>query len=203
MHLTSDQHDALTELVNIGVGRAAATLSELCGERVEVSVPRVLVCQLSELGVHLSPEHDLLATLVCQDFQGELSGRAVLAFPRVSSLRLGQLLGHIACVPNESDLDLREILTEVGNLVLNGVLGSIGNIAQARLLCSVPELITVAEPVSVLAGYLSRQEHVEHGIFVANVYFHVARRDIRGSILVLFECDGIVNLLDSLIAESI
>lgn len=203
MHLTPDQHDALTELVNIGVGRAAAVLSELCGERVEVSVPHVLICQLPEVGQHLSAEQDVLATLVLQDFQGGLSGRAVLALPRSSSLKLGQLLGHMTHLPCESDLDLREILTEVGNLVLNSVLGSIGNTAHARLLCSVPELVTPAEPVSVLANYLLRQDRAEHGVFVANVHFHVARLAIQGSIVVLFECDGIVALLDSLIAASI
>ncbi|MEN6498398.1 MAG: chemotaxis protein CheC [Thermoguttaceae bacterium] len=203
MDLTTEQHDALTELVNIGVGRAAAALSELCGERVNVSVPRVLVCQLAELADHLPVDEGQLDTLVFEDFQGRLSGRAVLAFPHASSLRLGQLLGHIACLPSESDVDLCGILTEVGNLVLNGVLGSMGNMAQTRLLCSVPELVTITEPTSLLAGYLSRKDQPEHSLFLANVHFHVARRDIQGSILVLFECDGIVSLLDSLIVQSI
>lgn len=203
MHLTPEQHDALTEVVNIGVGRAAAALSELCGERVEVSVPRLILCELSELEGHLATEKDLLDTFVLQDFHGGLSGRAVLAFPRESAFRIGQLLGHLAYLPQDSDLDLHGILTEVGNLVLNGVLGSIANLAQARLLCSLPELITVAEPISVMASYLTHAEPAEHSIFVANVHFCVERRDVTGSIMVLFECDGIVNLLNSLIVKSI
>lgn len=203
MHLNPVQRDALTELVNIGVGRAAAALSELCGERVEVSAPYVLICRISEVDRYLSGEQDMLAALVVQDFQGKLSGRALLALPRSSSLKLGQLLGDMTHLPCENDLDLREILTEVGNLVLNSVLGSIGNTAHARFLCSLPELVMTAEPVSVLANYLLRQNWTDHGVFVANVQFHVARLAIQGSIMVLFECDGIVALLDSLIAASI
>ena len=34
MELTSSQHDALTELINIGYGRAAGALSELTGYRI-------------------------------------------------------------------------------------------------------------------------------------------------------------------------
>jgi len=34
-------HDALTELFNIGLHRAAASLSELTGQRIEVELPRL------------------------------------------------------------------------------------------------------------------------------------------------------------------
>ena len=41
MPLTADQEDALREIFTIGIGRAAATLSELLGTRIEMAVPRV------------------------------------------------------------------------------------------------------------------------------------------------------------------
>jgi len=37
--LTDDQKDAVTELVNIAFSRTAAALSELTGNRVELTVP--------------------------------------------------------------------------------------------------------------------------------------------------------------------
>ena len=39
MELTSTQQDALIELLNIGFGRAAASLSQLTGHRVVLDVP--------------------------------------------------------------------------------------------------------------------------------------------------------------------
>jgi chemotaxis protein CheC len=203
MRLTTEQQDALTEMVNIGSGRAAAALSELCGERVEIAVPSLLVCGLPELRACLATETDLLDTLVFQDFGGDLAGRAVLAFSRKSSLRIGQLLGHIGCLPEECDLDLQGILIEVCNLVLNGVLGTIGNVAKTRLRCSLPELTVVVDPVLVLAEYLAETRAADHRVFLANVHFTVARRDIKGSIIVLFECDGLIHLLDSVLVESV
>ena len=53
--LTPLETDALTELFNIGLHRAAAALSELTGQRVLVDLPRLWICPLTEL-------HDRLLT---------------------------------------------------------------------------------------------------------------------------------------------
>ena len=41
MELTALQQDALVEVINIGFGRAAASLSKLTGQRVELEVPQI------------------------------------------------------------------------------------------------------------------------------------------------------------------
>ena len=43
MNLTTSQQDALKELLNIGFGRAAASLSQLTGHRVLLDVPAVSI----------------------------------------------------------------------------------------------------------------------------------------------------------------
>jgi chemotaxis protein CheC len=42
MSLSPDQIDKLTEIVNIGFGRAAASLSSLVQQRILLSVPEIL-----------------------------------------------------------------------------------------------------------------------------------------------------------------
>ena len=49
MNLTAEQQDALIELINIGFGRAAASLSELTGHRVQLEVPQVTMCPIDEM----------------------------------------------------------------------------------------------------------------------------------------------------------
>ena len=49
MNLTALQEDALTEVINIGFGRAAASLSKLTGQRVQLEVPQIAMCPLDEL----------------------------------------------------------------------------------------------------------------------------------------------------------
>jgi chemotaxis protein CheC len=203
MRLTSDQHDALVELVNIGVGRAAAALSDLAAARVELSVPNVIICSLEELKIQVESNLEPFETLICQDFKGGLSGRAVLAFPRTSALKFVQLLGNLSAVPVERDLDLSGILMEVGNIVLNSVMGSIGNISGVKLACLLPEVSTDNSVVTVMAAHLAQGEPMEHSVFLADVQFQVAERDIRGSIAILFEVGGISTLLKSLMVYSV
>ena len=50
MKLTALQQDALVELLNIGFGRAAASLSQLTGHRVLLEVPQVTIHPIDELG---------------------------------------------------------------------------------------------------------------------------------------------------------
>ncbi len=200
MCLRDDQRDALTELVNIGVGRAAASLSELTGERVELSIPRVFLCDLERLNDLVQVDGEPFDTLVFQDFTGGFSGRAVLAFPRMSGLKLGQLLGNLDSLPNEMDLDLSGILMEVGNIVLNGVLGSMANMTGAKLSCAVAELLTDQDMAAALTDRMSTGNREGRRVFLTKVRFHVATRDISGSIAVLFEFGGIESLLQALLA---
>ena len=54
MILTDEQQDILTELVNIGVGRAAASLSELVGKRIDLNVPKLVICDPETLNTYRS-----------------------------------------------------------------------------------------------------------------------------------------------------
>jgi chemotaxis protein CheC len=198
MRLTSDQHDALVEVVNIGVGRAAASLSDLAAARVELSVPNVIICGLDELKTRIDSNSEPFETLICQDFKGGLSGRAVLAFPRASAQKFVRLLGSLSATPDDRDLDLSGILMEVGNIVLNGVLGCIGNMSGVKLSCMLPALFTDANVVTIMAACRADNESRENNVFLADVQFQVAERDIRGSVAILFEFGGISTLLKSL-----
>src|SRR4051794_5511571 len=53
VELTALQQDALIELLNIGFGRAAASLSQLTGHRVLLDVPQVTIHPVAEVAVSL------------------------------------------------------------------------------------------------------------------------------------------------------
>ena len=86
--LTELELDALTELVNLGVSRAAHSLREMVGEQVLLSVPRVsLVSRTEAIGI-LGEREDSRLVAVHQVFQGDITGRALLIFPETKSLEL-------------------------------------------------------------------------------------------------------------------
>jgi chemotaxis protein CheC len=193
VRLNADQEDAIREIANIGIGRAAATLSELLGTRIELAVPRVRVCTLDD-----GDEPDLYPpegpeVAIIQDFRGEISGRSALILPHASGLRLAQLLGEVAEPVDELDLEMSGILTEVGNIMLNSVLGALANILGVRLLYSVPRFYAVRP-----ADWLSSTTQAPRSLLAADADFWVRHDNIHGSLLVAMQARGLEAILDAI-----
>jgi chemotaxis protein CheC len=185
--------DALTELMNIGVGRAAAALSDLVGERIELTVPRIRLCCDGRCE-GIAPADAAATTVVMQSFQGRICGRAALAFPQSSALTLGCLLSGDDCVSTEVDAELNGILLEVGNIVLNGVLGSLSNLAGDGLEYSLP---TLFDDHPTLARVLAVPETAPD-LLIGDVDFQVQNREIHGTIAIVFGQGCVRRLLSSL-----
>ena len=73
--------DALTELVNLGVSRAAANLALMVHDEVLLTVPRVALLTRKEAIRTLSERESKHLVAVHQIFEGDITGRALLIFP--------------------------------------------------------------------------------------------------------------------------
>jgi chemotaxis protein CheC len=199
--IQADLHlDILTELVNIGVGRAAASLSELVGHRVELRVPLLRTLAIEELLREFAAEHHAVDLAVTQDFRGGLDGRAILAFPSMSAVKLGQLLSGVDGEDDELTEDLAGVLEEVGNIVLNGVLGTFGNMSSCDLNYSVPRL-TRSGGIARMMG-AGESDAVSRVVLLANTHFCVAERNIEGSLILLFDLSRLDCLVTQLARQS-
>jgi len=140
MELTVLQRDALTELINIGFGRAAASLSRITGYRVLLDVPNVAVYPMDQLqGVLATMVHGEVAT-VHQVFTGPVAGDAFLALDARAAALLKELLTNEPALPLRLDASTQEVVTEVGNVLLNACLGTFGNLLKVHVSFSVPKL---------------------------------------------------------------
>ncbi|HEX8088631.1 MAG TPA: chemotaxis protein CheC [Blastocatellia bacterium] len=140
MQLTESQTDALSELINIGFSRTAASLSDLTSHRVVLDVPRVEIYPVSELLTRLAQFLPADLASVHQVFTGPLTGDALLLLSHDGALTLTNLLTDESIRPNRLNESAREVLTEVGNILLNACLGVFGNLLQVRISFSVPRL---------------------------------------------------------------
>lgn len=198
MRLDSDQQDAVTEIINIGVGRAAASLSDMLGQRIELCVPSVTLCEIDTLADWLEDESGIELSVV-QDFEGSLSGRAMLAFPKSSGIQLGRVLGEVDTPNEELSVDLVGILEEVGNIVLNGVLGTIGNMTSTALNYSVPHLVQGVELTRILSSKDSEESNSEQMVILADTHFAVGDGSIAGSLVLLFDIQSLRSIVQNLL----
>ncbi|MBY0463387.1 MAG: chemotaxis protein CheC, partial [Burkholderiales bacterium] len=113
--------DALTELFNLGVGQAASAFSQIAGDTVQLTVPRVRVMTHAELSQYLGEGGKVAVSAVRQRYSGAINSEAVLMFPAERGLQLVQMM-----VGGELPLDQlaemeQEALSEIGNILLNSV----------------------------------------------------------------------------------
>ncbi|PHR95335.1 MAG: hypothetical protein COA78_30350 [Blastopirellula sp.] len=199
MYLNEDELDALAEVINIGSGRAASSLSEITGSRIMLTIPQIQVCDslnFRDLANSLDLE---FGTTVQQGFSGKVSGRALLAFPKDNAVDLARLVGEIETSTTEMDEELCGVLEEIGNIVLNSILGTIANMIDCGLSYTLPQLCTKNSFTKLV---LENRDHIINSdsvILVADTSITVADRDISGSLLLLFETGDIKTLLSSLI----
>lgn len=95
LEMTPLELDALGEIFNISVGRAAASLSELTREVVSMSVPLVHIISPHKAVELLDPDNRLRITSVSQQFSGSFSGKALLMFPGSNSLEVVRVLASV------------------------------------------------------------------------------------------------------------
>lgn len=203
MSLNEDQLDALAEIVNIGVGRGAASLNTLVDQRIALRVPKVRLCGLSELQAELDGVDEPVDTSVVQGFSGTITGSAMLAFPQRSGVALARLLADDETAEDEDALefDLAGILEEIGNIVLNGVLGSLANLFEDDFRYSVPELCTGSVSQALARDVAASEIGSEPTCLLADARFDLTDSQISGSLLLAFNTDELALLLDRLLTS--
>lgn len=197
--LSELEHDALTELVNIGVSRAAASLRGMVARQVLLSVPSVeVVSRLAAAALIRERETGPLVA-VRQDFSGAFHGQALLIFPEQNSLELVRTVtGDELSAEDVVDIE-QEALAETGNIVLNSCLATMANMLERPLEMSLPEVI---RGESARFFELGADNEAEGVVLFLYINFSISERDIRGYIAMLMDLPSL-EALQGLIAEFI
>jgi chemotaxis protein CheC len=183
--------DALTEMVNIGVSSAAASLREMVNEQVHLSVPKVNLLSRPEAVRVLSENEAANLVGIHQVFEGDITGRALLIFPDTKSLELVRAVtGGALSLEEIIELE-QEALAEIGNIILNGCLATMANMLQRSLKMSLPEVLR-GEP-SVFFNFDPPPEAGEMVMFLY-INFAVRSRDIRGYIALMMDLPSLASL---------
>ena len=194
MVLTDRQNDALAELINIAFSRTGAALSELTGQRVLLSPPSVSIYRTAELPRALAKFIPGEVASVHQVFAGPVAGDALLLLNYDGAMELTNLLIDEP-IPNFLDESAREVLTEVGNILLNACLGMFGNLLRVHVSFSVPSLHL--ESLDDLVASLLTGEDDRRYALVVSTAFQVRDSAVSGFLVMALS----VASLDRLLSE--
>jgi len=188
--------DAIREIVNIGVGRAAGQLHEMTGSHIRLRIPSINIVPFTEI---TEPGNSLISgdvlSAVLLDFRGSFSGISAVVFPSESAAALVMLLTGEKEKTPELDAMRIEALKEVGNIIINAVMGSIANVLSENLTYSLP--VYYEGPIGNLAG-LRRRVIQDDSVLLARTNFLIETLNIEGDILLLLEIGSIDHLIESI-----
>jgi len=182
--LTDLERDALTELVNIGVSRAASSLRNMIREQVLLSVPSVDVLSHRTAGQMIDQQGGERLVAVRQRIQGSVSGCALLILAETKSTELVHAIIGEDLSPEQLAELADDTLTETGNIILNGCLASVANMLERSLAMSRPEICRGY--ASTLLDMSDTGSHESFVLFL-HVNFSIRSRDVRGYLAIVMD----------------
>jgi chemotaxis protein CheC len=195
------ERDALTEIVNIGVSRAASNLRKMIGDEVLLSVPSIDVVSQRRAARLISEREVSELVAVRQDFEGPFSGRALLIFPETNSLELVRAVtGGELSAAEVLEMEV-EALAETGNVILNSCLATMANMLKRSLTMTLPEVLRGTGASLFEVDETAASEGL---VLFLYIDFAVRKHDIRGYIAMIMDIPSLAvlkELLDEFIAR--
>lgn len=199
MHEKDLTYDILKEIFNIGVGKAANMLSEIVGKKIILDIPNITILESKEddeeIYKHFSalPQGALMVSSM--KFGEKITGEANLLFP-ANKMRIfiNLCIGQPEYM-NEEDLNFTDmdfdIIREVGNIILNSIIGEIGNTLDISLKYTIPE-VRLFNKSKFEIGLKDKEEFC---ILLLYISFIIDDVKIEGAVIINLTIDSLNELM--------
>ncbi|WP_459934052.1 chemotaxis protein CheC [Fundidesulfovibrio butyratiphilus] len=190
--LSDYQLDIFRELINIGMGKAAGLINQMVDSHVSLELPEVVILGgKDELAQRMGITPDAMLSTVRMGFKGELEGWSGLIFPRSSaSWLVSRLIGDLDDASMDFDSLRIGAIQEVGNIVLNGVMGSIATMLEKSLDYFPPDYFETS-----VKGLFDINPDDDGIILVVKTRFLIEQGVAEGDIVVFFQVAAFDKLL--------
>ena len=194
--LSELEQDALAELSNVAMARAANSLRQMIKHQVELSVPRVEIVSKEAATQLIAKPTNATLVAIRQDFTGAFSGRALLIFPESSSLELVRVVVG-SQLPLEDIVNLEdEALAETGNIILNSWVATIANLLKSGLKMSLPTVVRGD------SSQMFKSDESQSLVLFLHIKFEISTKEIRGYVALIMDIPSVEGLR-ALIADFI
>ena len=191
VRLTDLEHDALVELFNIGVGQAAAAMSEIVSETVAMSVPAISFLSRAAAAKLLASRSTGNGRLcgISQHYSGAFETEAILMFPEEKSQEIVRLMVGESMPLAELSAMEQEAMSEIGNILLNSCIGALANLLGRELHGSLPHYhVGYSEEVLAQAG------SDETVVLMLHIEFVIERQQIAGDVAFIMDMTALQDL---------
>ena len=181
--------DALREVTNVAMGRAAALLAKVLGVFVQLPVPQVNIFEVSELHMTLvDAQRGERFSAICQGFIGEaIAGEALLLFHDSEVNDMARLLGW----QPKNEAETSEMLLDLASILIGACLAGIAEQLDLRFSQGHPQLLGQHASIDQLVQVNSKRWRKTLAVEIS---YSLEDHDIHFDLLLLFTEDSIKRL---------
>ncbi|MGB3160714.1 MAG: chemotaxis protein CheC [Carnobacterium sp.] len=165
--------DALKEVVNIGGGNAATSLSQLINKPVDMTVPVIEMLDYSEVYEQIMPEDAVVKAVMMRMF-GDADGMFLFTVDQAASESIVKMMMLEEIDYSESLAD--SALQELVNILVNSFLNAIIKLLDIHLLTSVPLLTKDMFGAIMSSVYLEQGQYEESVMIIKNEFYYAGDR---------------------------
>ncbi|CAN7593941.1 chemotaxis protein CheC [Acidovorax sp. LjRoot66] len=185
--LDAEQIDALSEIFNIGVGKAAAAMGNLMHDEVLLSVPHVSIFTVSEAAQQLGTAGSTMYG-VRQPFRGVFSGDALLIFPGDKSLEIVRIVAGQSLPGEDLSAIEQDAMTELGNVMLSACLATLADLLGNEFELSPPR-VDVGDSRTILGTRIQN-----HLVVFLHIRFELLSSQIEGFVVFVLNTTSLLAL---------
>lgn len=197
MFITQEQQDALTEIVNIGAGKAAKELSLLLKDTIRMDVPKAIIgkpnllCSL----LNIKSSEDLIG--ISHQAKGLINNKVIFLFHKEDNHSLTQDIagGPLAIMGTDMRALQHDAITEIGNIIVSSCINSLSETLGQQIQLTFPYY------VEMTLKKLINAPSNDHGfLLVMKTQLNAVFRNVSGALILTLSKSDLDNLLQSITA---
>lgn len=165
--------DALKEIINIGGGNAATSLSQLIEKPVNMTVPVIELLDYEDVYQQIMPEDTIVKAIVTK-MLGEAEGVFLFTVDQEASENIVKMMmpEGVSYSGQLADSALQELV----NIIVNSFLNAIIKLLDIHLVTSVPLLTKDMFGAIMSSVYLEQGQYEERVMIIKNEFYYEGDR---------------------------
>lgn len=198
--LTSEQEDALIEVVNVGISKSAKVLSNLLKQAVKVSIPEIQLLDLNQIPLEDIFNYQNAISYVYQHLSGGIKGCIFLVYQdKQIDIFMSPILEKARQADANVELIEREGMLEVGNILVSSLLSGMVNMLKTNVSIGAP--LYGHTSVELLSKHLAKrsalENHGESKIFIFQAVLDTVVQEENISLDIILSMDSIDDIISS------
>jgi chemotaxis protein CheC len=197
IQLNDMEKDALREVGNVGTGNAATALSKMINKKVAMIIPNTEFVPIKKFAQQVGGEETIVTSVYLQII-GDVSGEALLMFPKEDSIRMvDMMMGQAPGTSKIIDEMGQSAINELANIFVGAYLNSLADLLKLRIMPNIPHF-TIDMTQAVMDFILIKISNYADNVLSIKTDIKIEEVEVAGTFILVFDVESLTKILSVL-----